>query len=138
MKTRGLDKWRQIKVTFGLPMSLAASTPEDLVYQAIAHAARRQMMDLVKATPGMTVAGVASHFSFSRIATMKHLARLEGAGLIISKKDGRSRKLYFNPMPIQGIYDRWTSDESAFWAGRLADMQQRVQARAQKRNKKNA
>lgn len=119
-------------------MSPEAPTPEDLVFQAIAHPARRQMMDLVKATPGMTVQGVASHFSFSRIAAMKHLARLEDAGLITSEKEGRTRKLYFNPMPIQGIYDRWTSEESSFWAGRLADMQQRVENRAAMRTKKNA
>ncbi len=119
-------------------MSPAAQTPEDLVFQAIAHPARRQMMDLVKGTPGITVQGVASHFSFSRIAAMKHLARLETAGLITSEKEGRSRKLYFNPMPIQGIYDRWTSEDSSFWAGRMADMQQRVEQRAQARNKKNA
>lgn len=119
-------------------MSPEAQTPEDLVFQAIAHPARRQMMDLVKATPGMTVQGVASHFSFSRIATMKHLARLESAGLLVSEKEGRSRKLYFNPMPIQGIYDRWTSEDSSFWAGRMADMQQRVEQRAKVRSKKNA
>lgn len=113
-------------------MSPEAQTPEDLVFQAIAHPARRQMMDLVKASPGMTVQGVASHFSFSRIATMKHLARLEAADLLVSKKEGRSRRLYFNPMPIQGIYDRWTSEDSSFWAGRMADMQQRAQVRTKK------
>lgn len=119
-------------------MSPAAQDPEDLVFQALAHAARRRMLDLLKAHPGMTVAGVASHFDFSRIATMKHLARLEEAGLVLSEQDGRCRRLTFNPMPIQGIYDRWTTDDSAFWASRMADLQQRVEARADARQKKNA
>lgn len=111
---------------------------EDLVFHALAHRGRRRMLDLLKQAPGMTVQGLASHFEFSRIATMKHLARLEEAGLVLSKKDGRSRRLYFNPMPIQLIYDRWTDEYSSFWSGRLADLQQRVEARADARQQRKA
>lgn len=119
-------------------MTSASPDTEDLVFQALAHAARRRMLDLLKAQPGMTVAAVASHFDFSRIAAMKHLAKLEDAGLVVSEQDGRCRRLSFNPMPIQGIYDRWTTDDSAFWAGRLADLQARVESRAASRERKHA
>ena len=49
--------------------------------------------------PGMTVKAVASHFSVSRVQVIKHLATLEAAGLVISEKVGRTRQLYFNPIP---------------------------------------
>jgi predicted transcriptional regulator len=113
-------------------------TAEDLVFHALAHRARRRMLDLLKMAPGMTVQGLASHFDFSRVATIKHIARLEEAGLLVSKKHGRSRRLYFNVMPIQSIYDRWTDEYSSFWSGRIADLQQRVEARAAARENKHA
>ncbi len=96
------------------------------------------MLDLLMQAPGASVSAIASHFEFSRIAAMKHLASLEAAGLVISEKEGRTRRLYFNPVPIQQIYDRWTTRYSAFWAGRLTDIQANVEARTRKRKKKHA
>ena len=96
------------------------------------------MLDLLVLAPGASVKAIASHFDFSRIATMKHLDTLEAAGLVLSEKQGRTRRLYFNPIPIQQIYDRWTTDYSSFWAGRMADIQSRVEARAEQEEKKNA
>lgn len=94
----------------------------DAVFQALAHASRRQMLDIVKNNPGCHINAVSSNFEMSRIAVMKHLRILEDAGLIVSEKDGRARKLYFNSVPIQLIYDRWTTEYSAFWATQLTDL----------------
>jgi DNA-binding transcriptional ArsR family regulator len=58
---------------------------------------------------------------------MKHLRVLEDAGLVISKREGRSRRLYFNAVPIQMIYDRWTTEYSSLWARRLTDLKYRVE-----------
>jgi DNA-binding transcriptional ArsR family regulator len=110
----------------------------DTVFAALAHPARRRMLDLLVQAPGCSVKWVASHFDFSRIAVMKHLAVLEDAGLAISEKDGRTRQLYFNPVPIQQVYDRWTSQYSSFWAERLTDVKGRVEARAHRRKRKSA
>ena len=115
----------------------AAATP-DLVFAALAHPARRRMLDLLVAAPGASVKAIASHFDISRIAVMKHLANLEAANLVLSEKHGRTRKLYFNSIPIQEIYDRWTTQYGAFWSERMTDLQARVEARADARNKKNA
>ena len=65
----------------------------------------------------------------SRIAVMKHLRVLQGAGLLISQKEGRNRKMYFNCVPIQMIYDRWTTEYSALWASRLTEVKYRVEAK---------
>ena len=104
----------------------------DAVFQALAHEARRQMMDIVKEEPGINVGALASAFDVSRIAVMKHLAVLEEANLIVSEKDGRSRKLYFNAAPIQMIHDRWTTEYSAYWAGQITRIKYLAEAREEK------
>lgn len=101
----------------------------DLVFQALAHRERRRMLDLLMQAPGMTVAAMASHFAMSRIAVMKHLRVLETAGLVHSEKRGRERHLFLDPSPIQAIHDRWTTELTAFWAARMADIKARVEAR---------
>lgn len=102
----------------------------DLTFGALAHRDRRRMLDLLMQAPGMTVSAMASHFEVSRIAVMKHLRVLETAGLVQSEKEGRTRRLFLDPTPIQAIYDRWTTDLSAFWAARMADIKARVEQRA--------
>ena len=101
----------------------------DAVFQALAHESRRHMLDIVKQEPGISVGALANEFDVSRIAVMKHLAVLEAAGLIISEKDGRTRKLYFNAAPIQMIHDRWTTEYSAYWAGQLTRIKYLAEAR---------
>jgi predicted transcriptional regulator len=91
----------------------------DHIFQALAHQSRRRMLDIVKDQPGISVGALASEFDVSRIAVMKHLAILEAAVLVISEKQGRVRKLYFNAAPIQMIHERWTTQYSAYWAGHL-------------------
>lgn len=101
----------------------------DAVFQALAHESRRRMLDIVKDEPGIGVGALASRFDVSRIAVMKHLAVLENASLVLSEKDGRARRLFFNAAPIQMIHDRWTSDYSAYWAGNLTRIKYLAEAR---------
>ncbi len=99
----------------------------DSLFHALAHAGRRKIIDIVKNNPGSNVNDVCEYFDVSRIAVMKHLRLLEEVGLIISEKDGRARRLYFNVVPIQLIHDRWSDEFSGWWAGRLADIKYRVE-----------
>lgn len=121
-------------------MSAASFQPDpttDAVFAALASPVRRRILDLLVDHPGMTVAAVSSHFDISRIAVMKHLSSLEAADLILSRKEGRERRLFFNPVPIQQIYDRWTDQYSAYWAARIGDIKGRVEsARAIKDNRR--
>lgn len=107
----------------------------DDIFQALAHAARRQILDIVGRMPGCSVNDVAKYFSMSRIAVMKHLAVLEKANLIISQKAGRSRELFFNVVPIQLIYDRWTTEYSQFWASKLTDLKFQTETKKSKKKK---
>ena len=105
----------------------------DALFAALAHAGRRRMLDLVMGAPGMSVKALASHFDMSRIAVLKHLRTLERVELILSRKRGRTRHLYFNPIPIQLIHDRWTTQYSAFWSERMVDVKSRIESRAAQR-----
>jgi predicted transcriptional regulator len=70
---------------------------------------------------------VVQAFDIGRIAVMKHLAVLEDANLVISEKVGRERRLWFNVLPVQLIYDRWTTEFSAYWADELAQLKYRIE-----------
>lgn len=108
----------------------------DALFHALAHAHRRRIVDLVSAQPGITVGRLAGNFDVSRIAVMNHLATLERAGLILSERDGASRRLYVNTTPIQAIYERWTNDFSGHWAGHLLKIK-RVSEQAAQKEKSN-
>ena len=99
----------------------------DRVFQALAHADRRRILDILKAEPGSSVGHVASFFETSRIAVLKHIRVLEDAELIVSRKEGRVRHLHFNAMPIQQIHDRWTSEYSRVWARHVHDVKMRLE-----------
>jgi DNA-binding transcriptional ArsR family regulator len=93
----------------------------DAVFAALASEPRRRILDILKKEPGANVGRVCAFFdAIGRVAVMKHLGVLEDANLVISERQGRERLLYFNPVPIHMIHDRWTTEFSAYWAGSLA------------------
>jgi predicted transcriptional regulator len=87
------------------------------------------MLDLLQARPGMSIAALSSHFEMSAVGVLKHVRVLERAGLVVSEKRGRERRLYFNVVPIQQIHDRWTDQYSEFWATRVVDLKARLESR---------
>jgi len=102
----------------------------DEIFQALAHETRRAILDRLRNEPGLAVGKLASHFDVSRIAIIQHLRVLEQADLIVSEKDGRSRRLYLNAVPIQRIYDRWTDLFSGHFASRLTSIKRAAEEAA--------
>ncbi len=101
---------------------------DDAFFRALADPSRRVLMDRLFERDGQTLGELQAALpQMSRIAVMKHLRVLEDASLIRSEKHGRERRLFFNPVPIQMIYDRWTTEFSAYWAGQLARMKYRLE-----------
>ena len=94
----------------------------DPIFRALADPSRRQMLDLLKAQPGLTVGQLAEHFAFSRFGAMKHLRLLEEVGLVVPRREGKTKRLYLNVIPIQAMYDRWISQYSALWASQLTTL----------------
>lgn len=106
------------------------------VFDALGNATRRRILDLVKAEPGCTVGEAAAHFDVTRIAVMHQIRLLEDVQLLISRKEGRKRRLYFNAVPIQMIYDRWTTELGGFWASQMADVKYRVETKGRRKKGK--
>ena len=104
----------------------------DRVFYALSHTSRREVLDILRDTPGQTVGDVARQFDVTRIAVMNHLKVLEEAQLVISEKDGRARRLYPNAAPIQAIYERWTTTFSAHWLDRMSLVKSVAEAAAAK------
>ncbi|HMR06688.1 MAG TPA: metalloregulator ArsR/SmtB family transcription factor [Polyangiaceae bacterium] len=81
--------------------------PSDAVFRALADPNRRRMLDLIRATPGLNVNTLTESFVFSRFSVMKHLRVLRAADLVLSRRIGKERRLFLNPVPLQIIHDRW-------------------------------
>lgn len=103
-------------------------TEADTLFSALAHASRRKMLDIVRDEPGITVGRLASQFDTSRITVINHLSLLTDAGLILSEKDGRSRKLYLNAAPIHAIQRRWIDTYGAYWAEQTLTLKDMAEA----------
>ena len=112
-------------------------TDQDMsaVFNALSHESRRQILDILKAEPGLAVGELAKHFDVTRIAVMNHLAVLEEAGLVISEKEGRTRRLWLNAAPLQMIQDRWLGGFTESFARRVTGLKFAAEAAARKEEK---
>jgi DNA-binding transcriptional ArsR family regulator len=77
------------------------------VFKALADPTRRFLLDLLFARDGRTLTELESELSMTRFGVMKHLKVLEEAGLVITRKQGREKLHFLNPVPIRLIHDRW-------------------------------
>lgn len=80
---------------------------EDKVFKALADTSRRQLLDRLRAEGGLSLNELCSSHDMSRQAVTKHLKLLEAAGLVVTKRYGREKLHFLNPMPISEIYSRW-------------------------------
>src|SRR5687768_10318814 len=79
----------------------------DPVFKALADPHRRHLLDRLHERDGQTLSELQSYLPLSRFGCMKHLRVLEDAGLVTSRKVGREKFHFLNPVPIQRAYDRW-------------------------------
>nr|WP_312164400.1 metalloregulator ArsR/SmtB family transcription factor [Brevundimonas diminuta] len=89
---------------------MSNETEDDRVFKALAHSRRRQMLDCLKEGP-VTTGGLCERFDdMDRCTVMQHLKVLEGAGLVVARREGRERWNHLNALPIKRIHDRWISE----------------------------
>ena len=86
---------------------LVAVTDDDLVFKALADPTRRHLLDLLFAREGRTLSELEGAVEMTRFGVMKHLRVLEDAGLVVTRRKGREKLHYLNPVPVRLIYDRW-------------------------------
>lgn len=80
---------------------------DDRVFKALADPTRRLLLDRLFARDGQTLTELESTLAMSRFGVMKHLRVLEHAGLVVTRKIGREKLHYLNPVPIRLLHDRW-------------------------------
>lgn len=83
------------------------SRDQDKVFKALADASRRKLLDRLRKKSGLTLAQLCEKHDMSRQAVTKHLVLLEAANLVVTKKNGREKLHFLNPIPIHDISVRW-------------------------------
>ncbi len=99
----------------------------DAVFKALADPTRRALLDELFREDGQTLSSLETRFSMTRFGVMKHLRLLEDAGLIVTRRKGREKLHFLNPVPIRLIYERWVSKYAEPWAAGLTELKQRLE-----------
>jgi DNA-binding transcriptional ArsR family regulator len=99
---RTVDLTCDQKVTYFLCV-----TDDDRVFKALADPTRRFLLDLLFARDGRTLTELESELEMTRFGVMKHLKVLEEADLVVTRRSGREKLHFLNPVPIRLIHDRW-------------------------------
>ncbi|QUL36618.1 helix-turn-helix transcriptional regulator [Erythrobacter sp. JK5] len=107
----------------------------DRIFQALSHGTRRTILDHLRDHPGLRVGILAGKFDVSRVAIMAHLRVLEEANMVVSEREGRTRRLYLNAVPIQQISDRWLGAYSGSFASRLTGIKRAAEDAAKREGK---
>ncbi len=97
----------------------------DEVFKALADPTRRGLLDELFKQDGQTLSALEGRVPMSRFGVMKHLKVLEEAGLITTRKRGREKLHFLNPVPIRLVHDRWVSKYAEPWASALSRAQRR-------------
>ena len=103
---------------------------DDHVFKALADPTRRFLLDLLFARDGRTLTELESELEMTRFGVMKHLRVLEEAGLVVSRKVGRTRLHHLNSVPIRQIHDRWIDKYTEHRVAALADLKTRLEETA--------
>ena len=95
---------------------------DNLVFKALADPTRRFLLDLLFEREGRTLSELEVEVDMTRIGVMKHLRVLEQAGLVLTRRSGREKLHFLNPVPIRLIHDRWIDKYTEGPAALLADI----------------
>jgi uncharacterized protein YndB with AHSA1/START domain len=99
----------------------------DDVFRALADPTRRSLLDELYQADGQTLSALEARLPMTRFGVMKHLKVLEEAGLVVTRRQGREKLHFLNPVPIRVIHDRWVSKYSEPWVAGLSEIKQRLE-----------
>jgi DNA-binding transcriptional ArsR family regulator len=100
---------------------------DDRVFKALADPTRRLLLDRLFERDGRTLTELEAELEMTRFGVMKHLRVLEGAGLVITRRSGRTKLHFLNPVPIRLIHDRWIDKYTEGPASVLANLKKRLE-----------
>ncbi len=99
----------------------------DEVFKALADPTRRGLLDRLFERDGQTLGELEQGLSMTRFGVMKHLKVLEGAGLLTTRRRGREKLHFLNPVPIRLVYERWVSKYAEPWASALSELKTEIE-----------
>jgi DNA-binding transcriptional ArsR family regulator len=100
----------------------------DAVFKALADPTRRSLLDVLFKRDGQSLKSLEEGLDMTRFGVMKHLRVLEEAGLVTTRKRGREKLHFLNPVPIRLIHDRWVSKYAEPWVSTLAGLKDELEA----------
>jgi uncharacterized protein YndB with AHSA1/START domain/DNA-binding transcriptional ArsR family regulator len=103
----------------------------DDVFRALADPTRRSLLDELFERDGQTLSELQQRLPMTRFGVMKHLKVLEEAGLLTTKRRGREKLHYLNPVPLRLVHDRWVSKYAEPWTAVLSGIEQRIEEEPQ-------
>jgi len=99
----------------------------DAVFKALADPTRRRLLDELFKRDGQTLSALERRLPMTRFGVMKHLKVLEEANLVVTKRRGREKLHFLNPVPIRLVHDRWVSKYAEPWAAKLSGLKKRLE-----------
>jgi uncharacterized protein YndB with AHSA1/START domain len=99
----------------------------DAVFRALSDPTRRSLLDELFEDDGQTLSALEERLPMTRFGVMKHLKVLEEAGLVTTKRRGREKLHFLNPVPIRLVHDRWVSKYAEPWAATLTGLKTRLE-----------
>src|SRR5438045_9767663 len=94
----------------------------DDVFRALADPTRRSLLDELFKNDGQTLSALEERLPMTRFGVMKHLKVLEQAGLVVTRRRGREKLHFLNPVPIRLVHDRWVSKYTEPWVATLSGL----------------
>jgi DNA-binding transcriptional ArsR family regulator len=110
-------------------VSLPETSPadDDRVFKALADPTRRYLLDALFTRDGRSLTELESELEMTRFGVMKHLRILEEAGLVVTRRSGRKKLHFLNPVPIRFLHDRWIDKYTEAFVTALSDLKQRLE-----------
>ena len=97
------------------------------MFKALADPTRRSLLDELFESDGQTLSALEARVDMTRFGVMKHLRVLEEAGLVTTRRRGREKLHFLNPVPIRLIHDRWVSKYAEPWASGLVNVKRELE-----------
>ena len=100
------------------------------MFKALADGTRRYLLDRLFERDGRTLSELESELEMTRFGVMKHLRVLEEAGLVLTRRSGREKLHFLNPVPIRLLHDRWIDKYTERRVSALAELKTRMEETA--------
>ena len=105
----------------------------DEVFKALADPTRRRLLDALFREDGQSLTSLERELPMTRFGVMKHLGILEDAGLVATRRQGREKLHFLNPVPIRLVHDRWVSKFAEPWAAALTGLKRQLEGETMER-----